>query len=55
MFLISHKYYEFKQRMVIKTRSVKYMPFSLSLATFVNSIVWCLYALMPLDPYILVT
>ncbi|KAF5758569.1 putative SWEET sugar transporter [Helianthus annuus] len=41
-------------RMVIKTRSVKYMPFSLSLASFVNSIVWCVYALMPLDPYILV-
>ncbi|KAK1422342.1 hypothetical protein QVD17_25389 [Tagetes erecta] len=41
-------------RMVIKTRSVKYMPFSLSLATFINSVVWCGYALMPLDPYILV-
>ncbi|KAI7734470.1 hypothetical protein M8C21_030278 [Ambrosia artemisiifolia] len=41
-------------KMVIKTRSVKYMPFSLSLACFVNSIVWCVYALMPLDPYILV-
>ncbi|XP_076947536.1 bidirectional sugar transporter SWEET5-like [Bidens hawaiensis] len=41
-------------RMVIKTRSVKYMPFTLSLASFVNSVVWCGYALMPLDPYILV-
>ncbi|KAI3777601.1 hypothetical protein L1987_47401 [Smallanthus sonchifolius] len=41
-------------KMVIKTRSVKYMPFTLSLAAFVNSIVWCVYALLPLDPYILV-
>ncbi|KAD2806032.1 hypothetical protein E3N88_39409 [Mikania micrantha] len=41
-------------RMVIKTRSVKYMPFTLSLASFANSVVWCVYALMPLDPYILV-
>ncbi|KAI3499412.1 hypothetical protein L1887_35212 [Cichorium endivia] len=41
-------------KMVIKTKSVKYMPFTLALASFVNSIVWCLYALLKFDPYILV-
>ncbi|KAI3726957.1 hypothetical protein L1987_66764 [Smallanthus sonchifolius] len=41
-------------KMVIKTKSVKYMPLSLSVATFANSIVWCGYALLQFDPYILV-
>ncbi|XP_071712056.1 bidirectional sugar transporter SWEET5-like [Rutidosis leptorrhynchoides] len=41
-------------KMVIKTRSVKYMPFPLAVATFANSIVWCAYALLQFDPYILV-
>ncbi|KAK9054520.1 hypothetical protein SSX86_025598 [Deinandra increscens subsp. villosa] len=41
-------------KMVIKTKSVKYMPFTLSLASFVNSIVWCGYALIPFDPYMFV-
>ncbi|KAB2613122.1 bidirectional sugar transporter SWEET5-like [Pyrus ussuriensis x Pyrus communis] len=42
-------------KMVIKTKSVKYMPFSLSFANFCNGIVWSIYAafLKVLDPYIL--
>ncbi|KAK4844393.1 hypothetical protein QYF36_019675 [Acer negundo] len=43
-----------KKRMVIKTKSVKYMPFTLSLAIFCNGIVWFIYALLKVDPYILV-
>ncbi|VVA21990.1 PREDICTED: bidirectional sugar transporter [Prunus dulcis] len=41
-------------KMVIKTKSVKYMPFTLSLANFCNGIVWLIYALIKFDPYILV-
>ncbi|CAL9021551.1 unnamed protein product, partial [Prunus brigantina] len=41
-------------KMVIKTESVKYMPFTLSLANFCNGIVWLIYALIKFDPYILV-
>lgn len=39
---------------VISTKSVKYMPFYLSLANFVNGIVWAIYALLKFDPYILI-
>ncbi|KAK6920731.1 SWEET sugar transporter [Dillenia turbinata] len=39
---------------VIKTKSVKYMPFLLTLATFFNGVVWSVYAFLPVDPYILV-
>ena len=42
------------QRQVIRTKSVKYMPFTLSLANFANGIVWSIYALIKFDPYILV-
>ncbi|KAJ7956257.1 Bidirectional sugar transporter SWEET [Quillaja saponaria] len=41
-------------RMVIKTKSVKYMPFMLSLANFANGVVWLIYALLKFDPYIAV-
>ncbi|KAK3225131.1 hypothetical protein Dsin_004993 [Dipteronia sinensis] len=41
-------------KMVIMTKSVKYMPFTLSLANFCNGVVWLIYALLKLDPYILV-
>ncbi|KAL6269894.1 hypothetical protein ACE6H2_026805 [Prunus campanulata] len=41
-------------KMVIKTKSVKYMPFTLSLANLCNGIVWLIYALIKFDPYILV-
>ncbi|KAK6920733.1 SWEET sugar transporter [Dillenia turbinata] len=39
---------------VIRTRSVKYMPFLLSLANFANGLVWSIYALLHFDPYVLV-
>ncbi|KAL6497463.1 Bidirectional sugar transporter sweet5 [Orobanche gracilis] len=35
---------------VIKTMSVKFMSFYLSLANFANGIVWSIYALIKLDP-----
>lgn len=43
-----------KQKLVIKTKSVKYMPFFLSLANFMNGVVWVIYACLQFDPYILV-
>ncbi|CAM8913970.1 unnamed protein product [Rhodiola kirilowii] len=39
---------------VIRTKSVKYMPFLLSLANFLNGIVWVIYAALKFDPYILI-
>ncbi|CAL1367677.1 unnamed protein product [Linum trigynum] len=41
-------------KMVIKTKSVKYMPFFLSLAGFCNGIVWTIYALLKFDVNILI-
>lgn len=41
-------------RRVIQTKSVKYMPFYLSLANFLNGIIWAVYALLKFDPYVLV-
>ncbi|CAB4280816.1 unnamed protein product [Prunus armeniaca] len=35
--------------MVIKTKSVKYMPFYLSLASLLNGVVWVVYALLKFD------
>ncbi|KAH0856473.1 hypothetical protein HID58_084734 [Brassica napus] len=42
------------RRLVIKTKSVKYMPFFLSLASFMNGVVWVIYACLKFDPYILI-
>ncbi|XP_057460049.1 bidirectional sugar transporter SWEET5-like [Actinidia eriantha] len=39
-------------RMVITTKSVKYMPFYLSLANFCNGTIWLIYALLKFDPFI---
>ncbi|KAL7161621.1 hypothetical protein ACSBR2_042149 [Camellia fascicularis] len=39
-------------RSVIETKSVKFMPFYLSLANFCNGLVWLIYALLKFDPYI---
>ncbi|OWM65389.1 hypothetical protein CDL15_Pgr008979 [Punica granatum] len=39
---------------VIKTRSVKYMPFYLSLANFANGLIWTVYALLKFDINLLV-
>ncbi|XP_027368844.1 bidirectional sugar transporter SWEET5 [Abrus precatorius] len=41
-------------RRVIRTKSVKYMPFLLSLANFANGIVWTTYALLKWDPFIVI-
>ncbi|KAK8357145.1 hypothetical protein V6Z12_A05G399800 [Gossypium hirsutum] len=41
-------------RKVIKTKSVKYMPFYLSLANFLNGVIWVTYALIGFDLYILI-
>ncbi|XP_024024507.1 bidirectional sugar transporter SWEET5 [Morus notabilis] len=41
-------------KMVIQTKSVKYMPLCLSVATFFNGIVWVIYALLKFDPYIVI-
>ncbi|KAL6182412.1 hypothetical protein ACLB2K_043834 [Fragaria x ananassa] len=41
-------------KMVIKTKSVKYMPFYLSLANFLNGIVWLIYSLLKFDINILI-
>ncbi|WOH14987.1 hypothetical protein DCAR_0934517 [Daucus carota subsp. sativus] len=41
-------------RMVIRTKSVKYMPFLLSLFSFLNGLCWASYALIgQFDPYLL--
>ncbi|KAA0044958.1 bidirectional sugar transporter SWEET4-like [Cucumis melo var. makuwa] len=41
-------------KLVIKTKSVEYMPLSLSVASFANGVAWTIYALLPFDPYILI-
>ncbi|XP_006356303.1 bidirectional sugar transporter SWEET1-like [Solanum tuberosum] len=41
-------------RLVIKSKSVEYMPFFLSLAVFICSISWFIFALLGKDPFILV-
>ncbi|XP_021820046.1 bidirectional sugar transporter SWEET4-like [Prunus avium] len=40
---------------VIKTKSVKYMPFYLSLTNFLNGCCWTAYALIKFDIYMLVS
>ncbi|XP_071927769.1 bidirectional sugar transporter SWEET7-like [Coffea arabica] len=40
-------------KQVIKTKSVEFMPFWICLAGFCNGTVWAVYALLPLDPFIL--
>ncbi|KAM7280433.1 hypothetical protein ACFE04_007567 [Oxalis oulophora] len=39
-------------KMVIKNKSVEFMPFFLSLASFGNGVAWTTYGFLPLDPYI---
>ncbi|XP_057433280.1 bidirectional sugar transporter SWEET4-like [Lotus japonicus] len=39
-------------KMVISTKSVEYMPFYLSLASFGNGVCWTTYAFIPFDPFI---
>lgn len=40
---------------VIKTKSVKYMPFYLSLANFLNGSIWTAFALIKFDIFVLVS
>lgn len=42
------------QKLVITTKSVEYMPFFLSLFSFLNGVAWTAYALIKFDPYIAV-
>ncbi|KAL2233106.1 UNVERIFIED_CONTAM: Bidirectional sugar transporter SWEET7 [Sesamum indicum] len=39
-------------KLVIRTRSVEYMPFFLSLFSFLNGVSWTAYALIRFDPFI---
>ncbi|GLT38052.1 hypothetical protein SLA2020_123230 [Shorea laevis] len=41
-------------KLVIRTKSVEYMPVSLSLATFANCVTWTCYAFLPYDPFALI-
>ncbi|EPS61695.1 hypothetical protein M569_13100, partial [Genlisea aurea] len=41
-------------KVVVSTRSVEYMPFFLSLFSFLNGISWTIYALIRFDPFIAV-
>ncbi|XP_022136759.1 bidirectional sugar transporter SWEET4 [Momordica charantia] len=41
-------------KLVITTKSVEYMPLSLSIASFANGVAWSIYACLPFDPYILI-
>ena len=40
---------------VIKTKSVEYMPFFLSLVSFLNGVCWTSYALIKFDLYVTVS
>jgi uncharacterized protein with PQ loop repeat len=42
------------QGKVIKTKSVEYMPFFLSLVSFLNGLCWTAYALIRFDLYVTV-
>ena len=44
----------FFQKLVIKTKSVEFMPLSLSLASFLNGVCWTAYALIRFDLFITV-
>ncbi|KAM7255959.1 hypothetical protein ACFE04_011700 [Oxalis oulophora] len=39
-------------KLVIQSKSVEYMPFFLSFASFGNGVAWTIYGFLPFDPYI---
>ncbi|WOL14111.1 hypothetical protein Cni_G22891 [Canna indica] len=41
-------------KLMIQTKSVKYMPFTLSLACFLNGVCWTTYSFLPFNINILV-
>ncbi|EFJ24655.1 hypothetical protein SELMODRAFT_100947, partial [Selaginella moellendorffii] len=41
-------------KMVIETKSVEYMPFMLSLCSFVNATIWALYGILKQDKFIII-
>ena len=55
--IIDLNFYDFYacQNLVIRTKSVEYMPFYLSLATFVMSLSFFAYGLLKYDPFIYVS
>ncbi|GMI95519.1 hypothetical protein like AT4G10850 [Hibiscus trionum] len=42
-------------KLVIRTKSVEYMPFSLSLASFLTGVFWTAYGVLPFDPFLAVS
>jgi uncharacterized protein with PQ loop repeat len=43
------------QKQVIRTKSVQFMPFYLSLFSFLASLIWMIYGILGRDPYITVS
>lgn len=39
-------------KQVITTKSVEFMPLAVSVTSFANALIWTLYAIHPLDPYV---